>query len=387
MRLLFVVPRFGPQVVGGAEVMMRGYALHGLGEGYTVDVATTCARYHVDWLDDFPAGTQMDGPVTVNRFPTGPRDPVRRHELLAKRAAGWHLTTTEESDLVFSDVWSPDLQRFVREEGGGYDLLVGAPALFGMVQAASMAHPDRTVLIPCIHDEGAAYAKLIRSVLASVRGCIFNSVNERRLVGRMVTVQRSAVVGTGFDISPRRPGDVTEDIPRGRYVLYAGRLEVAKRVDVVAEYFLRWKRERGSDLRLVLVGDGPWSPPPHAGDAVQMAGTFGDTARRQIVAGAVTVINGSEHESLSNLLLEAWREGTPTMAAAGSEVMTDTTALSGGGVMFGDYGEFARGLDLYEEHPDTAQRMGDSGRRFMEREYSWDAVGTRFRAALAHMLA
>lgn len=385
MRLLFLVPRYGPEVVGGAEVMMRGYALHGLGDGDSVDVATTCARYHVDWLDDFPAGTSADGPVTVHRFPTGPRDPARRHELLAKRQAGWHLTSTEETDLLFADVWSPELQRFVRDEGAGYDLIVGAPALFGMVQIASMAHPDRMVLIPCIHDEGAAYAKLLRSVLASVRGCIFNSVNERRLVGRMVTVQRSAVVGTGYHIEDRPA--ISESIPTGRYVLYAGRMEPAKRVPVVAEYFTRWKRERGSDLRLVLVGDGPWTPPDDYGDAVDMVGTFDDDARRHIVAGALCVINGSEHESLSNLLLEAWREGRPTLAAAGSEVMTDTSSLSGGGLMFGDYGEFALALDRYEGEPGLADRMGASGREFMEREYSWDAVGARFRAALAHMRA
>jgi len=383
MRLLFVVPRYGPEVVGGAEVMMRGYALHGLGDEYEVDVATTCARYHVDWLDDFPAGTIADGPTTVHRFPTGPRDPERRHELLAKRNAGWHLTSTEEADLLFADVWSPELQRFVRAEGAGYDLIVGAPALFGMVQMASMAHPDRTVLIPCIHDEGAAYAKLIRSVLASVRGCIFNSVNERRLVGRMVTVQRSAVVGTGYHIEDRP--QITEAIPTGRYVLYAGRMEPAKRVPVVAEYFTRWKRERGSDLRLVLVGDGPWSPPGEYADAVDMVGTFDDDARRHIVAGALCVINGSEHESLSNLLLEAWREGRPTLAAAGSEVMTDTSSLSGGGLMFGDYGEFALALDRYEDEPGLADRMGAGGREFMEREYSWTAVGERFRRALHHM--
>lgn len=383
MRLLFVVPRYGPEVVGGAEVMMRGYALHGLGDGYQVDVATTCARYHVDWLDDFPAGTSADGPTTVLRFPTGPRDPERRHQLLAKRNAGWHLTSTEETDLLFADVWSPELQRYVRDEGAGYDLIVGAPALFGMVQMASMAHPDRTVLIPCIHDEGAAYAKLIRSVLASVRGCIFNSVNERRLVGRMVTVRRSAVVGTGYHIEDRP--QITEAIPTGRYVLYAGRMEPAKRVPVVAEYFTRWKRERGSDLRLVLVGDGPWSPPGEYADAVDMVGTFDDDARRHIVAGALCVINGSEHESLSNLLLEAWREGRPTLAAAGSEVMSDTSSLSGGGLMFGDYGEFALALDRYEDEPGLADRMGASGREFMEREYSWQAVGERFRRALTHM--
>ena len=346
-------------------------------------MATTCARYHVDWLDDFPAGTEMDGDVTVHRFATGPRDPARRHELLAKRAAGWHLTTTEESDLLFSDVWSPDLQRFIREEGRGYDLMVGAPALFGMVQMASMANPERMVLIPCIHDEGAAYAKLIRSVLASVRGCIFNSVNERKLVGRMVTVQRSAVVGTGYHIEDRPP--ISTPIPTGRYVLYAGRMEPAKRVPVVAEYFTRWRAERGSDLRLVLVGDGPWSPPAEYGAAVDMVGTFDDDERRHIVAGALCVINGSEHESLSNLLLEAWREGRPTLAAAGSEVMTDTSSLSGGGLMFGDYGEFALAMDRYEADHYFADRMGASGREFMEREYSWDAVGHRFRTALAHM--
>jgi len=117
-----------------------------------------------------------------------------------------------------------------------------------------------------------------------------------------------------------------------------------------------------------------------------MAGTFDDdNERRHIVAGALCVINGSEHESLSNLLLEAWREGRPTLAAAGSEVMTDTSSLSGGGLMFGDYGEFALAMDRYESDHAFADRMGARGREFMEQEYSWQAVGTRFRAALAHM--
>jgi glycosyltransferase involved in cell wall biosynthesis len=65
--------------------------------------------------------------------------------------------------------------------------------------------------------------------------------------------------------------------------------------------------------------------------------------------------------------------------------MTDTSSLSGGGLMFGDYGEFALAMDRYEGDHDFADRMGASGREFMEREYSWHAVGNRFRTALAHM--
>ena len=43
-RVAFVVPRYGVDVVGGAETLVRGFAEHLAAEGHAVEVFTTCAR-------------------------------------------------------------------------------------------------------------------------------------------------------------------------------------------------------------------------------------------------------------------------------------------------------------------------------------------------------
>ena len=62
-------PRYGPDVIGGAELVLREVA-HGLAaRGWEVDVLTTCARDHHTWANHYPAGTTTDAKVTVRRFP------------------------------------------------------------------------------------------------------------------------------------------------------------------------------------------------------------------------------------------------------------------------------------------------------------------------------
>ena len=39
------------------------------------------------------------------------------------------------------------------EHGSAYDRIVIGPYLFGLSYFASQAHPDRTYLVPCLHDE------------------------------------------------------------------------------------------------------------------------------------------------------------------------------------------------------------------------------------------
>ena len=64
-----VPARFGPGVVGGAEAAL-GEIAHGLAaRGWEVEVLTTCARDHFTWANEFPAGVEHDGGVTVRRFP------------------------------------------------------------------------------------------------------------------------------------------------------------------------------------------------------------------------------------------------------------------------------------------------------------------------------
>jgi len=50
------VPRYGVDVVGGAETLVRGLAEHLAATGSAVEVLTTCARDHLSWKNVLPAG-------------------------------------------------------------------------------------------------------------------------------------------------------------------------------------------------------------------------------------------------------------------------------------------------------------------------------------------
>src|SRR6266480_5850134 len=81
-RLAFITPRFGDEVVGGSEAVMREAAVGLAGRGWQVDVLTTCARNHYTWRNEYPAGvTEVDG-VRLHRFPVvRPRSTARRDRI------------------------------------------------------------------------------------------------------------------------------------------------------------------------------------------------------------------------------------------------------------------------------------------------------------------
>jgi glycosyltransferase involved in cell wall biosynthesis len=91
-------------------------------------------------------------------------------------------------------------------------------------------------------------------------------------------------------------------------------------------------------------------------------------------------------ESLSIVLMEAWREGTPAVVAAGSEVMRDHVARSGGGMTFADHDEFRAAVARLLDDPGERERMGARGRVYALEEYGWPAVQERL-AAVAERLA
>ena len=81
MRVAFVVQRFGEEVAGGAEALCRGTAHALAARGDAVEVYTTTARDYLTWAPHYPAGTSLDGAVTVHRFAADPPDPARSDRL------------------------------------------------------------------------------------------------------------------------------------------------------------------------------------------------------------------------------------------------------------------------------------------------------------------
>ena len=74
MRLLWVVPRFGSATVGGAERLVRGLATHALPDGWSSEIATTCAVDHETWENVLEPGESVEDGLVVRRFRVGSRD-------------------------------------------------------------------------------------------------------------------------------------------------------------------------------------------------------------------------------------------------------------------------------------------------------------------------
>ncbi len=134
------------------------------------------------------------------------------------------------------------------------------------------------------------------------------------------------------------------------------------------------------------MGTGGYRPPPAHRDRVVELGYVSEEDKRAVYAGALALVNPSEMESLSIVLMEAWREGTPAVVAAGSEVMSDHVARSGGGMTFADYDELRAAVARLLDDPGERERMGARGRAYALEEYGWPAVQERL-AAVAGRLA
>jgi glycosyltransferase involved in cell wall biosynthesis len=381
MRLLWVVPRLDTETVGGAERLVRALATRALPDRWSSEVATTCALDHEKWENVLPPGEAVEDGLLVRRFPVGPRDGHRFWELHSAIVSG-EADYLDELTWLSNSVWSPDLHDFLGEEGEAYDLVLFAPYLFGTTVWGAQIRPDRSALLPCLHDEPYAYLRTVRQVFRSSRGCLFNSSGEARLAHRLHGVDGD-VVGMGFDAPDTEPAvRFAERRNLGSYLLYAGRIEEGKRVNVAVDYAVRYAAERPHAPQLVLIGQGRYRPPASAAGVVIHAGFVPEEERRAAYAEALALVNPSRLESLSIVLMEAWLEGTPALVAEESEVMRDHCVRSGGGLTFDSYESFRDALDRLRADDAMCARMGAAGRNYVIEEYGWPKVRERFRRAV-----
>ena len=389
MRVAFVVPRYGADVVGGAETLVRGLATHLAAEGTAVEVLTTCARDHLTWQNAHRPGHTRDGAVTVRRFPAKARDTRRFHWLQQRILRGQRLRPEDERRWAEESVTSPELFAHLVRHREAYDVVGFAPYLFGTTLLGAPLVAERAVLIPCLHDEPFAYLDVVATVFRSCRGFLFNAHPEAALAEKLYGVgdRPAGVVGLGFDAPP--PVDPEAFRRRhglaGPLLLYLGRKEVGKNVPLLIRYALRYREMHRPDLTLVLCGDGPVTAP--AGEhGVRDLGYLEPAEKAAAYAAATVVCQPSLNESFSIVLMESWLAGTPVLVHARCPVTSYHVHRAAGGLAFADFYEFAESLTALLEDAGRRAQLGRQGRAYVEAEYAWPAVMGRLREALARMV-
>ena len=230
MKLTFVTPRAGSEIVGGAE-----HAIFMLAEncakyaGIEVEVLSTTSGDERTWSAQYPPGHEVVAGIDVYRYPN---EPIEREAF-----DSWAQSLLESPDRVTSsqfDEWlikqgpySPALLDAI--ENCDSDALVFHPMLSSPTSHGVFRSHRPVVIHPAFHDEPLSRMPGYRNVIQRADLIAFSTRSEQELAGKILgtELKRQSVIGFGVDAPSSFDSNVCKSILE-RYGLEPSRIFVVK---------------------------------------------------------------------------------------------------------------------------------------------------------------
>lgn len=380
MKVAIVIQRYGADINGGAELHAR-YIAERLSTHIDVRVLTTCARDHVTWRNEFPPGIESVNGIPVERFPVARERDLADFGLQSQRVFGRAHTMQEEFDWLDSQgPVSPALLSRLRRSEDEFDFVLLFCVRYYQTYYAARVAAERALLVPTAEREPALGIRIFEPIFRGVRGIMYNSAEERACINAVsgnhdvpgVIVGVGSVIPPSVDPSRARQKFGLND----RYVVYVGRIDANKGCVQLFDFFIRYLERPWRALDLVLVGQGDLSIPPHP--RIRHLGYVSDRDKFDVLAGAEALVMPSPYESLSMVALESWALGRPVLANAHCDVLLGQCLRSNGGLYYRHSGEFEAVLDRLLDDPGLGARLGEHGRSYFTRHYSWPVIERKY---------
>lgn len=407
MKIAFIVQRYGTEIIGGSEYHCRLVAEH-LSEKHEVEVITTCAKNYITWENEYPEGTDRIQGVTVRRFTNSQTRDIDSFN----KYSDWifsnpHTDHDEEEWLKQQGPWCPALINYLEQKHASYDALIFFTYLYAPTVLGLSVAPKRSILVPTAHDEPAIRLNIYKSVFSKPAAMAYNTTVERGFLKNNFSIipKREEIVGCGVELSTENhlnlekidqaflekddedsASSMKSNPMRGSafrrrhrlyapIVLYGGRIDPGKGCEELIEYFNAYVNQKG-DATLALMGL-KLMPIPET-PFIKFAGMLSETERLEALEAADVVVVPSPHESLSLLALEAFSVGTPILASARSDVLTDHCQRSNAGLYYSDCDEFVECLNLLIKDRKLSLSMGINGQNYVKNNYSWQVVLAKY---------
>lgn len=227
------------------------------------------------------------------------------------------------------------------------------------------------------------------AVLRRAAGLHYTTIEEWRLARAHALNTRGCILPVGIDL------DAYGDLPprtalRDRYpmignrkvVLFLGRLNYKKGVDVVIGAFAEVARER-DDIFLIIAGpdDGVRS---NAEALIERHGIVGLSLftgmvsgedKRRLLAGSDVFLLPSQSENFGISVIEAAACGIPVIISDKVNLWREFHDAEAGLVGPPTVPAFVAHLRLLVDHPPVATEIGRRGADLVRRRFSWDALG------------
>jgi glycosyltransferase involved in cell wall biosynthesis len=383
MRLAFVVQRYGLEVHGGSELHCRAWAER-LAAQHHVEVLTTCARDYLTWADYYAPGVETINGVRVQRFAVdAPRD-LAVFDQFSQTIFGQPHTRAQEIEWMRRQgPYASGLFQAITAQRDHFDLFIFMTYLYCTTYFGLPLVREKAALVPTAHDELPIHLGIFKELFGAPRYIMYNSPTERAMLRRLFALEDrpGSEVGVGVDLPPVLADD-QEQVPPT--LLYIGRIHPSKGCEQLYDAFVRYRATCAAPLRLIFAGRADVAMPEHP--EVVYTGFVSEAEKQLLLRQCSILALPSAFESLSIVCLEAWAAGKPTLVNGDAAVLREQTLRSQGGLFYTSYDEFAACLDLLLADEALRRRLGQQGRAFVERWYSWPVVERRLETALAEAL-
>jgi glycosyltransferase involved in cell wall biosynthesis len=234
---------------------------------------------------------------------------------------------------------------------------------FGILQM-----PKHTALLaPTLHDEKTAYLSAFKHAAHRARSIVWLTNAEQRVGTKLWGELPGEVVAMSLDTESRERSELNNP-----YLLYSGRVDPNKGCIEMFNYFIEYKKQNPSNLRLLITGKDDMPVPPHP--EIEFRGFVDDDEKLRLMAGAKMFVMPSGNESFSIVTLEAMVQRAPVLASGVSEVLVDHVNESGAGRIYENYETFAAALNELLRDERKLAVMGELGRDYVLSRFTRDRV-------------
>ena len=384
MKIAFVAPFFGEKAAGGAEFAARSVALHLADSGIEVEILTTCLQDLPHGLtnDIHPVGISQDENLTIRRFKAETPDMALFGDLNAFIIDGGRPTPQEELQFMSRHVNSIDLLNYIADHENDYDWFCFIPYLFGTTCFGAQIAPHKSIIIPCLHNEGYTQLEIVKKTITNAHRIVFNANAEQIFARKAYGIDDTQGIYVGLGVET----EIKFDAKRFRsrfgmndpFVLYAGRRDTTKNVHNLIRYFESYKQSHPGALKLVLIGPAELPVSNPSNDIIDF-GFVSEQEKRDAYAAAEVFCQPSLNESFSYVIMESWLCGTPCLVHEKCEVTRDHVVNSSGGLYFKCASDFSKTLDLMLSNNTLNQQMATAGRQYVLDNFTWKHIVDRFK--------
>ncbi|PWT89455.1 MAG: hypothetical protein C5B55_11390 [Blastocatellia bacterium] len=161
-----------------------------------------------------------------------------------------------------------------------------------------------------------------------------------------------------------------------RFLLYLGRREAVKNIDMLLRAFRAFRQTSNSPLDLVLAGPGTESL--SEANVIDLE-LISDELKASLLRLATAVVQPSTNESFSRTMMEAWSVGRPVVVNANCLATAKAVSRSGGGWSAATEAEWVAAFHEIENTSSSElARLGELGRLYADEHADWDKIISRY---------